>query len=87
MHETDSCNSETMRPMTTEEIIGQLFTYHAPNEKQQKQYETIRDAAKFFAMVLVKNTPHGADRVAAIRKLRECVMTANAAIALNGLSL
>jgi len=35
--------------------------------------------------VLIDNTPTSADQTAAIRLLREAVMTANAAIALEGL--
>lgn len=75
------------REKTPEEIIDDLFTYHAPDELQQQNYTTIRDAAKHLALVIWKNCPYGADRTAAIRKLRETVMTANAAIALRGLNL
>jgi hypothetical protein len=38
-----------------------------------------------LAMTILDNTPVCADQSAAIRHLRECVMTANGAIALNGL--
>ena len=41
--------------------------------------------AKEFAGVLYANTPGCADKTAALRKVREAVMTANAAIALKGL--
>lgn len=68
------------------EKIDELFTYHAPTPEQIPKYEAIRAAAKVFAHVLVANTPPSADQTAAIRKLRECVHVANAAIALNGLS-
>lgn len=66
--------------------IDDLFTYHAPNDEQARQYDAIRTYAKAFAYVLLDNTPTSADQTAAIRKLRECVMTANAAIALRGVS-
>jgi hypothetical protein len=75
------------REKSAEEIIADLFTYHSPNPDTTQRYETIRDAAKHLALVIWKNCPYGADRTAAIRKLRETVMTANAAIALNGASL
>ena len=39
------------------------------------------DAAKVFASVLLANTPPSADQTAAIRKVREAVMTANQGIA------
>lgn len=67
--------------MTPEEIEN-VFSYHAPKGDQPARYEAIRTAAKEFALVLVANTPKSADQTAAIRKLRECVMTANASIAL-----
>jgi hypothetical protein len=70
-----------------EYAIEQLFTYHPANPFVAPKYDAIREAAKYFAKVLYNNVPQGADRTAAIRKLREAVMTANAGIALGGLSL
>lgn len=67
--------------------IEDIFTYHAPNIEQSVKYENIREGAKFFAKILVKNMPYCSDQRAAIRKLREAVMTANAAIALEGREL
>lgn len=67
--------------MSPEEVEN-VFSYHSPKGDQPARYEAIRAAAKSFALVLVANTPKCADRTAAIRKLRECVMTANASIAL-----
>ena len=75
------------REKTADEIISDLFTYHPPDISSAQQFETIRDAAKHLALVIWKNCPYGADRTTAIRKLREAVMTANAAIALKGVSL
>lgn len=75
------------RAYSDDELLKQLFSYHAPTQEKQKQYETIRDAALHLARVMLKNMPHGADRTAAIRHLREAVMTANGGIALDGLSL
>lgn len=68
-------------PFTADEIVD-IFTYHAPHGDQQERYQKIREAAKVFAWELVNNTQPSADQTAAIRKLRECVMTANASIAL-----
>lgn len=67
-----------------EKEIETMFTYHPPQGDQPERYQAIRDAAKKFAMVVADNTRKGPDQTAAIRKLRECVMTANAAIALEG---
>ena len=60
------------------------FTYHKPEGDQAKRYEEIRTAAAGFAKVIVDNTPASADQTAAIRKVREAVMTANASIACGG---
>lgn len=68
----------------TKEVIDDLFSYHSPTRDQEDQYNKIREGARQFARVLVENTPACADQTTAIRKLRECVMTANAAVALEG---
>lgn len=65
--------------------LNEIFTYHAPNEEQKEAYEQIRTAAKNLAFVMQEYCPVCADRTAALRLLRECVMTANASIALDGL--
>ncbi len=64
--------------------IEGIFTYHKPTEGQPEKYQKIREVAKIMAHVIVENTPACADQTAAIRKLREAVMTANASIALGG---
>jgi hypothetical protein len=66
----------------TADEIQKLFTYHAPKPGQPERYEAIRSAARNLATVIVENTPSSADQSAAIRYLRECVMTANASIAM-----
>ena len=66
--------------MITKHEIENWFTYHDDPNKVPK-YKAIREAAKYLAGIIVDNTPEGPDQSAAIRKLRECVMTANAAIA------
>ena len=63
--------------------VENWFTYHKPTEEQIPHYEAIREAAKEFCKILVENTPQSADQSAAVRLLRECVMTANASIATN----
>lgn len=51
---------------------------------QAEIYEAIREAGKVFAATIVKYTPPSADQTTAIRKIREAVFTANAAIACGG---
>lgn len=62
--------------------IEDWFTYHSPTEDQQKRYVELRAAAKNLAYSIKANTKPSADQSAAFRLLRECVMTANASIAL-----
>lgn len=64
--------------------IDEWFTYHVPTPEQKEDLEVVREAARAFAYLLVSRVPSSADRTAALRKLRECVMTANAAIVLHG---
>ena len=64
--------------------LDNIFTYHSPTSDQVEQYSKIRNAAKEFARVVIENSPASSDQSTAIRKIREAVMTANAAIALSG---
>ena len=73
------------REQTEEEKLEQAFLYHPPYPEVIIRYNTIRAAAKALSLVILQNVPRCADRTAAIRKVREAVMTSNAAIALNGL--
>ena len=64
-----------------------LFTYHPPTEADKLNYTAINDAALALARAIVRNTPDGSDRSAAIRHVREARMTANAAVACKGADL
>jgi hypothetical protein len=66
----------------TQAEIVEVFTYHAPKGDQPARYDAIRKAAREFAQALIENTKASPDQTASFRKLRECVMTANASIAL-----
>lgn len=70
-----------------EYVLRELFTYHPVRLGQEPKYTAVRTAARHFAEVILQNVPHCSDRSTAIRKIREAVMTANAAIALDGLNL
>jgi len=83
----DECTGQAVRPMSSEEILAELFKYHAPNDVTIPKYAAINQAAKNFAEVILQNCPPSADRSGAINCIRMARMTANAAIALNGLSL
>lgn len=60
------------------------FTYHAPAGDDRVKYEEIRRAGLTFARAIIQNTPPGADQSDCVRKIRETVMTANAAVACGG---
>lgn len=65
----------------TLENVDDIFKYH--NEEWKiNHYNEIRSTARCLAEVIIWNTPDCSDRSAALRKLRETVMTANAAVAL-----
>lgn len=69
--------------MTTEQIEN-WFSYHAPSSDDLVAYDKLRDAAKNFAKAINELCPESADKTAAIRKVREAVMTANASVACKG---
>jgi hypothetical protein len=73
-----------MADKITQEQLDNWFTYHAPGPGDQEAYVAIREAGKAFAEAIVANTPHSVDQAFAIQKVREAVMTANAARACGG---
>lgn len=68
----------------TDEDLDNWFTHHPPSGDQLEAYRNIRAAGLVFARIVVDNTPASADQTAAVRKIREAVMTANASIACGG---
>ena len=70
-------------PLTTNDL-DEIFSYHRPEQYQIEHFEHIRLAAREFAEQILLHTPPSPDQDVAIRKIREAVMTANSAIALNG---
>lgn len=66
--------------VTQDDLIN-WFTYHSPVGDQPDRYGRIREHGYLLAKTIMENTPPGPDQTAAIRKVREAVMTANQAIA------
>jgi hypothetical protein len=62
--------------------VFERLDYHAPSSAQIPKYQAIRDAAKAFATVIVRNCPGGTDRAYALGMLEMLVMQANKSIAL-----
>ena len=60
--------------------IENWFTYDKPDDGQVDLMKHIRDDAKRLAYFIQEFVPDSADKTVAIRKLREAVMMANAAI-------
>ena len=67
--------------------LEELFSYHAPTPEDIAKYEALRTATKGLVREILTVCQPSADRSAAIRLIREGLMTANASIALKGLSL
>lgn len=78
---TSNALSGVGQESTVDEVLDDLFTYHAPTPEQAEKYKAINEAAKEFARVVLDSCPRNPDRSAAIRKIREARMTANSAIA------
>jgi len=70
--------------MIEQSHLDNWFVYHTPSPEQIPKYHLIREAGKKLAETILENTPPSADQTAAIRKVREAVMTANAALACDG---
>lgn len=75
-----------MEPTEQQQQLDNVFSYHKPTEDQLPKYEALRSSAKAFATCIMESCSPSADRTAALRKVREAVMTANASIALDGKS-
>ena len=65
----------------TEQMLINLFTFHPPAGNQGAHYTAINEAAKEFALVILRNTPHSAEQTLAIRDVQRARMMANASIA------
>jgi hypothetical protein len=63
--------------------LKNIFSYHPPQGDQAERYEKLRTAALTFSELILDCTPTCPDQSVAIRKVREAVMTANAAIAIH----
>jgi hypothetical protein len=68
----------------TKDNLADVFSYRAPGAGDLQNYQALRDGARAFAEVILINCPPCADQQAALRKVREAVMTANAGVALKG---
>jgi len=63
--------------------VDNWMNYHAPNDFQQVSLQNLRKSAKQFARDILINCPDCADTSAALRLLKQALMTANQSIILN----
>lgn len=63
--------------------IDKVFQYHAPKADQPERYVALREKARELAMLIDKSCPESREKSLAFTKLQECVMFANASIAIN----
>lgn len=64
--------------------VQHWFSNHPMDTEQAEKVDRVQKAAAAFAQVITNAAPNCADRTAALRKVREASMTANAAIACRG---
>jgi hypothetical protein len=81
------CCGQANTAYSPEAVIEHIFTYHSPTPTTLPKFQAVREAGKYFAKVILQNVPYGQDRLTAILKVREAVMTANAGILLDGVQL
>ena len=72
-------------PLTDEQKkrLDNDFTYHAPKDDQPERYHHLREGAKYFAMMILQNTPPSREQSVALTLLEQVTFEANAAIARN----
>lgn len=86
-------NAVPMEPVCQNELQAQndiianimpRFDYHGPNSIQIPKYQNLRDAAKAFATVIVRNCPvYAQETQSALQAVETALMLANKSIALN----
>lgn len=63
--------------------LERRFTYHPPKSDQVPRYERLRAAGREFAELVNALCPDFGEKDVAIERVRDAVMWANAAIAVN----
>lgn len=70
-------------PLSPEDAreLARCFDYHQPDPADRPKYEAITAASRAMAAIIFENCPPGPDRDAALMRLREARLVANASIA------
>lgn len=61
--------------LPAEQQVEAWFESHSHSEDQQNRAVAIKTGAKALGLIIIKNSKTSPDQTAALRKLRECVMT------------
>jgi hypothetical protein len=64
--------------------VHDIVSYHAPDQSGLDSIQLIRNASEAMITTILNEAPPCADQTVAVRKVREAMMWANAAIALKG---
>jgi hypothetical protein len=72
----------SIETLSDTEIVNR-FTYHKPIGNQPQRYERIRNKARELALLLRDACPDSRERSKALTDLQQCIMWANASIAIN----
>jgi len=63
--------------------VEDIFKYHAPHGNQADRYVALREKALELAVLIQDTTPESREQSTALTNLQQCIMWANAAIAIN----
>ncbi len=66
------------------ERVVAMFTYHKPSEGQVNRMGLLRMHARVLMREILGSCPVGLERAAAVERLREAIMWANASVVLEG---
>jgi hypothetical protein len=69
----------------TREEITALMSYKAPTPEKLVKFAAVREAATALVAAIDEHCPPSADRTAAVRQVQDALMTANRAIANDGI--
>jgi hypothetical protein len=69
---------------STDPQIANWFLNHKMDQEQTEQIERIRKASSALAQIIRDNTPKGPDQSDALRRVRQAMMMAHAAVANRG---
>lgn len=70
--------------MAAEKAFADLFAHHSPTGNAAHNHGILRNAAHIFGRAVLSNTKPSREQSAAIAKIREAMMWANAAVAIHG---